>query len=144
MESAKQQKLEAAGWQLGSTEEFLGLTPAERDSATSRRPQVATQMISQTIPLLTEPLVRAGLYPTQDQALKHIVLDYIDRRIAWTQSKVRRLEKKHGQSFASFGETLSGRATVADEDEWMEWESLLDMLESWGEVKAEVQRSDVG
>ena len=144
MDTAKQKKLASAGWQFGSTEEFLGLTPEELDYATSRRTQMATQMISQTIPLLTEPLVRAGLYPTQDQALKHIVLDYIDRRIAWAQGKVRRFEKKHGQSFADFSQALSGRATSADEDEWMEWESLLDMLESWGEVKAEVQRSDVG
>lgn len=105
---------------------------------------MSTLQISQAIPLLTEPLVRAGFYPTAEQALKHIVLDYIDRRIAWAQTRVRRLEKKHGQSFAEYTSSLSGQATIADEDEWMEWESLLDMLESWREVRAEVQRSDVG
>ena len=105
---------------------------------------MSTFQASQTIPLLTEPFVRAGLYATSEQALKHIVLDYIDRRIAWAQAKVRRLEKKHGQSFANYSRSLSGRAIIADEDEWMEWESLLDMLKSWRQVKAEVQRSDVG
>ena len=104
---------------------------------------MSTVQISQTIPLLTEPLVRAGFYPTTEQALKHIILDYIDRRIAWAQTKVRRLEKKHGQSFADYTRSLTGRATIADEDEWMEWESLLDMLESWRQVKTEVQHSDV-
>ena len=99
--------------------------------------------ISQTIPLLTEPLVRAGFYPTSEQALKHIILDYIDRSIAWAQAKVRRFEKKHGQSFADYTRSLTGRATSTDEDEWMEWESLLDMLESWRQVKSEVESSDV-
>lgn len=102
---------------------------------------MSTFQISQTIPLITEPLVRAGFYPTSEQALKHIVLDYIDRRIAWAQVQVRRFEKKHGQSFAAYGRSLTEQATIADEDEWMEWESLLDMLESWRQVKAEVQRS---
>lgn len=104
---------------------------------------MSTHQIAQTIPLITEPLVRAGFYPSSEQALKHIVLDYIDRRIAWVQTQVRRLEKKHGQSFALYSQSLIGQATTADEDEWMEWESLLDMLENWRQVKAEVQRSDV-
>ena len=105
---------------------------------------MSTLQISQTIPLLTEPLVRAGFYPTSEQALKHIVLDFIDRRIAWAQAKVRRFEKKHGQSFTAYTQSLSGRASSIEEDEWMEWESLIDMVESWRQVKLEVQRSDVG
>lgn len=105
---------------------------------------MSTTHISQTIPLLTEPLVRAGIYPSTEQALKQIILDYVDRRIAWAQTKVRRFEKRHGQSFADYTRSLTGRATVADEDEWMEWESLLDMLESWRKVKTEIQRSDAG
>lgn len=105
---------------------------------------MSTIQLAQTIPLLTEPLVRAGFHPTTEQALKHIVLDYINRRIAWAQAKVRRLEKKHGQTFAEFSRSLSGQADIVDEDEWMEWESLLDMLESWRQVRAEVKSSDVG
>lgn len=92
---------------------------------------MSTTQIFQTIPLVTEPLVRAGFYPNSEQALKHIVLDYIDRRIAWAQAKVRRLEKRHGQAFAEYTRSLTNRATSADEDEWLEWESLLDMLQSW-------------
>lgn len=86
--------------------------------------------------------MRAGFYPTSEQALKQIILDYIDRRIAWAQARIRRLEKKHGQSFTSYSQALSGRASVADEDEWMEWESLIDMLDAWRKVKIEVQSSN--
>lgn len=102
-----------------------------------------TSEIAQTVPMLVEPLVSAGFYPTTEQALKHIVLDFIDRKISWAQAKVRRYEKKHGQSFAEYTAALTGRATIAEEDEWMEWESLIDMLDSWRQVKAEVQRSNV-
>ena len=105
---------------------------------------MSTSLISQMAPLLTEPLVRAGFYPTPEQALKHIILDFIDRRIAWAQSKARRYEKKHGQSFAEYTQALAERATPAEEDEWMEWESVLDMLESWRQVKAEVWQSNAG
>jgi len=105
---------------------------------------MAVQTISQTVPLLTEPLVRAGFYTSPDQALKGIVLDYIDRRIVGVQGKLRRLEKKHGKSFADFSQSILGQATIQDEDEWMEWESLLDMLESWRDVKAKVLQSHVG
>lgn len=105
---------------------------------------MSTNQISQTLPQLTEPLVRAGFYPSSEQALKHIVLDFVDRRIAWAQAKVRRLEKKHGRTFAEYTRTLTGQAPPADEDEWMEWESLLDMVEGWRVVKAEIQQSDVG
>ena len=104
---------------------------------------MSTFQISQAVPLLTEPLVRAGFYSTPEQALKHIVLDFIDHRITWAQTKVRRFEKKHGQSFADYTRSLAGKATSADEDEWMEWESLLDMLESWRQVRSEIQHSDV-
>jgi hypothetical protein len=62
------------------------------------------------------------------------VLDYIDRRIAWAQTQVRRFEKKHGQSFAMYSQSLTGRATIADEDEWMEWEQ--DMPTSYDEIEA--------
>ncbi|MBK8049507.1 MAG: hypothetical protein IPK16_21750 [Anaerolineales bacterium] len=103
---------------------------------------MSTNQISQTLPQLTEPLVRAGCYPSSEQALKHIVLDFVDRRIAWAQAKVRRLEKKHGQTFAEYTRTLTGQAPPADEDEWMEWESLLDMVEGWRVVKVEIQQSD--
>lgn len=102
-----------------------------------------TSDITQTVPMLMEPLASAGFYPTTEQALKHIVLDFIDRKIAWAQAKVRRYEKKHGQSFAEYTTARTGRATIADEDEWMEWESLIEHAWKSQEVKAEVQRSNV-
>ena len=65
--------------------------------------------------------MRAGFYPTSEQALKHIILDYIDRRIAWAQAK--RFACAHSESksdwTASFAKIIehsiliTGRATSA-------------------------------
>jgi len=93
--------------------------------------------------LLTEPFVRTGIYASPEQALKHIVLDYIERQIAWAEAEIRRYEQKYQLAFAEWTESLSGRATITDEDDWMEWEATIDMLDGWRQTEAEVEQSSV-
>lgn len=104
---------------------------------------MSTTAITQVIPILTEPFVRAGLYPSSEQALKHIILDYIKRQIAWAEAEVKRYEQKHQQTFEEWSKALSARATIADEDEWMEWEATLAMLDGWRRIEVEVEQSNV-
>ena len=99
--------------------------------------------IDQVIPILTEPLVRAGLYPSPEQALKSIILDYIEHQIAQIEAELKRYEQKYQQTFAEWSESLSGRATIADEDDWLAWEANLDMLDSWRQIKGEIEQSNV-
>ena len=93
--------------------------------------------------LLTEPFVRTGIYASPAQALKHIILDYVERQIAWAEAERQRYEQKYQRTFAEWSESLSGQATIADEDDWMEWEAILDMLDGWRQIKAEVELSSV-
>lgn len=99
--------------------------------------------LTQVAFLLTEPFVRTGVYSSPELALKHIILDYVERQIAWARAELRRYEQKHRQTFAEWTESLSGQATIADEDDWMEWEATLDMLHGWRQVKAKVEQSSV-
>ncbi|OQY30851.1 MAG: hypothetical protein B6I38_06725 [Anaerolineaceae bacterium 4572_5.1] len=99
--------------------------------------------IYQAIPMLTEPFVQAGIYSTPEQALKRIVLDYVERQISWAEVEMQRLERKHKQSFSEWSGALSGKASIADEDDWMEWESLQDMAKSWKQLKTAIEKSDV-
>jgi hypothetical protein len=99
--------------------------------------------LTQIAYLLTEPLVSTGIYATPEQALKHIVLDYIERQIAWAEAEIGRYEQKYQQTFAEWTESLSGQATITDEDDWMEWEATLDMLDGWRQIKAKVEQSNV-
>ncbi len=104
---------------------------------------MSTNMIIQAIPILTEPFVRTGVYPTSEQALKHIILDYIERQISWAEVEIQRFERKHKTTFSEWSETLTEKATSDDEDDWMEWESLQDMVDGWQELKVEIEHSDV-
>ena len=104
---------------------------------------MSTMAIDQVIPILTEPLVRTGLYPSPEQALKSIILDYIERQIAQIEAELKRYEQKYQQTFAKWSESLSGRATIADEDDWLEWEANLDMLDGWRQIKSEIEQSNV-
>lgn len=99
--------------------------------------------LSQATVLLTEPLVRSGVYSSPEQALKYIILDYIERQIALGEAEIKRYEAKYQCTFAEWTESLSGQASLADEDDWMEWEAALDMLDGWRQIKAIVEQSNV-
>jgi hypothetical protein len=99
--------------------------------------------LTQATSLLTEPFVRIGVYASPAQALKHIILDYLEHQIACAEAELGRYEQKYQRSFAEWSESLPGQATIADEDDWMEWEATLDMLSGWQQVKAEVEQSIV-
>jgi hypothetical protein len=99
--------------------------------------------LTQVASMLTEPFVRTGIYASPEQALKHIILDYIERQIAWAEAEIQRYERKYQQTFAEWTESLSGQATTAEEDDWMEWEATIDMLEGWRQIKAQVDQSSV-
>ncbi len=89
--------------------------------------------------LLLEPFVRTGVYASPEQALKHIILDYLERQIAWAEAQRRRYEQKYQRSFHEWTRSLSGQATIADEDDWLEWEATLDMLDGWRQLKTEIE-----
>ncbi len=99
--------------------------------------------LTQTAFLLTEPFVSTGIYASPEQALRHIILDYIERQIAWAKAELQHYEQKYNRTFAEWTESLSGQATIADEDDWMEWEATLDMLDGWRQIKASVEQSNV-
>lgn len=96
-----------------------------------------------SISLLTEPFVRTGIYGSPEQALKHIILDYIERQIAWAEAELRRYEHKYQHTFAGWTESLVGQASITAEDDWMEWEATLDMLEGWRQITATIEKSYV-
>ena len=99
-----------------------------------------TMLLDRVTSILIEPFVRTGVYSNPEQALKHIFLDYIQRQINWAKAELRRYEQKHGKTFEEWTQVLSGQATIADEDEWMEWEAAQDMLSGWQQLKTELEQ----
>jgi len=87
---------------------------------------------------LFAPLVREGLFKSYDELLKSLLLDYIDRQIALHEEQVRAFEAKHGMTFEEYTRNLRGRATIVEEDEWMDWEEALVFLRKWNKIKRQL------
>ena len=104
---------------------------------------VPSTTITDAIPMLTEPFVQTGLYTNSSSALKYIVMDYLDRQIHQAQIEIENYEHKYQQSFVEWSESISGRATIDEEDDWMEWEAARDMLSGWQQIRVEIEQSDV-
>ena len=99
--------------------------------------------MNQVMPILTEPLIRMGFHSTPEQAFRQIILDYINRQIAWSEANLRSYEQKYKKSFAEWSTSLVGQATVTEEDDWLEWEAILDMRSGWQQIKVELEQNHV-
>ena len=88
-------------------------------------------------------LVAAGLYKDEETAIKALAIEQIERKITSYRKQVNTLEKKHHLSFEEYNRRLEGKATMEEEDEWMEWKSATVMLEAWQKALQKVLASTV-
>ena len=44
--------------------------------------------------------------------------------------------------FEQWTEALKGKATIEEEDDWMEWEAAQDALENWRKIRIERERDE--
>ena len=84
-----------------------------------------------------------GIYETQEEALKQLVLQHIELQIEEAQREIACFQRKYGMDFEDWTQALISRATVEEEDDWMKWESARDVLESWKRMKAEIEQCNV-
>jgi hypothetical protein len=91
-----------------------------------------TEKILQNI---TKPFIIAGLYKDEKSVLTDIVLDYITRKIKQYDKTIRALKKKYGSDFNEFTLTIKNKATLDQEDDWMDWKSTIEMRQSWNNVQ---------
>ena len=87
---------------------------------------------------LVKPFVDLGIYDSPEKALKDMIKGFVEGRIKRYEGKVRRFESKYKTSFPEFTKNLEGKATRKLEDEWMEWESAINMLEAWKKAGREI------
>jgi len=99
--------------------------------------------LDKAIPILIEPLVQTGIYSSQEEALKSLVLRYVQEQIDEAEQEIARFQEEYGMGFEEWSESLGGKATIEEEDDWMEWESVRDMLESWQRIKSDIEQIDV-
>ncbi len=90
---------------------------------------------------IARPLVVTHRYPSIEDALREMALFQVRRKMGYYRQRIRTLERKHGADLASFGARLAGRATPAEEDEWLEWRSANGMLADWQRAYEEMNLS---
>ena len=73
-----------------------------------------------TLETIANTLVGLGRYPSQTDAIRAIALEQINRKIASCERRVKKFEKKHRVGFEIYTKRIQHRATILQEDEWME------------------------
>ena len=77
----------------------------------------------------------AGIYKDEKSALTDITLDYVRRKNEQYDNIIISLKKKYGCDFDQFAKKIEGNASLATEDDWMEWKSAIEMRQSWKNEK---------
>lgn len=86
-------------------------------------------------------LVATGLYKDVDAALRALAMEQIERKIASYQEQVQEFARKYHHSLEEHSRLLEGKASMAEEEEWMEWKGAHTMLEAWQRALQEVLQS---
>ena len=76
-------------------------------------------------------LVAAKRFATVEDALWDMAISTVRGRATYYRRRVKKLENKYGMDFEKFTSRLKGKATPAQEDDWLAWKSARSMLTDW-------------
>ena len=86
-------------------------------------------------------LVAAGLYKDVATAIRALALEQVERKAAAYREQVQAFERKYCHSLEEYSRLIEGRASMDEEEEWMEWKGATVMLEAWQRALQEVLKS---
>ena len=89
-----------------------------------------TEVISKVI----KPLVLSGVYKNEEVALKDIVAKQINDKIDSYQKTINDIENKYGLKFDDFSKQIKGKASIEEEEDWMDFKSSIEMKGAWEEA----------
>lgn len=93
---------------------------------------------------IARSLVVSQEYSSVEEALQAMAISEVRRKIAYYRRRIRALERKYGTDFETFSMRLQGRATPAEEDDWLAWRSAKRMLADWQKTLEELQHARAG
>lgn len=107
--------------------------------------------------VVIEPLIRRKIFTTEEEAIRELTREYILKQISALQRKISYFERKYGMRFSQFSDYLHeksvliaegnlspeqrrslGQAIMQEEDDWLEWKAVQEMLENWLGLRQEV------
>ena len=86
-------------------------------------------------------MVATGVYKDVGTAIRALAVEQVERKIAAYQEQVQAFEHKYLHPLEEHSRLLAGHASMAEEDEWMEWKGAQVMLEAWHSALQEVLHS---
>jgi hypothetical protein len=87
---------------------------------------------------IARPLMELGLYDSTREFIRDVTLELIRHKIEIYQKQLKAFEQKYRISFNAFSRKLEKGASIAEEDEWMEWEAAKNMLKAWKQAAKEI------
>jgi len=104
-----------------------------------------------------ESLIKRKIFASEEEAICELLKEYILKQITALRREINRFEREYGMRFQQFGEYLHersvllergdlspeqrqalGRVIMQEEDDWVEWKTAQEMLESWLGLRQEV------
>jgi len=92
----------------------------------------------QVLESVAKSLVTVGLYKDEEAAIRAMAVEQIEKKIAAHHNQVQVFEEKYHHSLDEHSRLLEGKASMEEEDEWMEWKGAVVMLEAWQQALQEV------
>ena len=86
-------------------------------------------------------MVAAGVYKNEEAAIKALAIEQIERKITAYREQVQTFERKYQHTLDEHSRVLQGKATMDEEDKWMDWKSAVVMLDAWQKALQEVLAS---
>jgi hypothetical protein len=105
-----------------------------------------------------EVLLKRNIFSSEEEAISELVRDYVLRQVDTLQTDIHRFEQKYGLDFQQFQQYLHERSTLLEdkalspdqlealsvavmqeEDDWLDWKSARELLESWLGLRQEIE-----
>lgn len=90
---------------------------------------------------VAEGMVTAGLYKDIGAAIRALAVEQVERKIAAYREQIQKFERKYDHGLEEHSRRLEEKASMEEEEEWMEWKGAAVMLEAWQQALQEVLES---
>jgi len=87
---------------------------------------------------VAKAMVATQKYASLDEALWEMARTTVRGKVNHYRRRIRHYEGKYSTDFDSFTARLKGRATPAEEDDWLAWRSARRMLSDWSQTYQEL------
>ena len=101
------------------------------------------QLDVQQIQQLIKPLIVSGIYKNEASALNDIVIEFVKNKLKGYNTITEKFKLKYKNGFNEFTANIKNSASVAEEDDWMDWKAAMEMKVAWSEtLKAVMQNAN--